>query len=373
MHRIGFDAKRLFNNFTGLGNYSRTLVQNLLYYYPELAYFLYTPKITKNEDTNVFLNSPAYSVHGPGKLEKIAWRSYQIRRQLKQHKIELFHGLSNELPAGLNKYPIKKIVTIHDVIFKHFPQQYPSTDRFVYDLKTKYACNNADLIIAISESTKKDLVQFYNIKEEKIRVIYQTCSELFFQDKSEVLIDKINKKYKLPQEYMLYVGSITKRKNLLNILKAMTMLPKEMEIPLVIVGSGKAYKQEVLSFIQSHNLGRFIFFIRPENEDLPFIYQKASLFIYPSLFEGFGIPIIEALFSETPVITSNLSSMPEAAGPDSLLIDPTAPEAIAEAIDRVLSDQQLRANMIENGFNYAQQFRGEPLTEQLVKVYQEIL
>jgi len=373
MHRIGFDAKRLFNNTTGLGNYSRTLVRNLLYYHPDFAYFLYSPTIQKNADTRVFLSSPAYSVHSPGRLERPAWRSYGIRKQLQQHKIRLFHGLSNEIPFGLDRLPMKKVVSIHDLIYLHFPQHYPAFDRKVYDLKTRYACQHSDQVIAISESTKKDLIDYYGVAEDKITVIYQTCAEDFFQDKSTALIQKVSQKYGLPSDYMLYVGSITERKNLLGILQAMTLLPKEMELPLVIVGSGQQYLKEVQQFMSQHGLERFIHFIRPQNEDLPFIYQKANLFIYPSFYEGFGIPIIEALFSRTPVITSNCSSMPEAAGPDAMLIDPHDPGTIAQAIDQVLTDTELRQSMSHKGYAYAQRFRPEPVTMDLVRLYQSLL
>lgn len=373
MHRIGFDAKRLFNNFTGLGNYSRTLLRNLVYYYPDFAYFLYTPKVQKNSDTTVFLNSPAYSVHTPGGLERPLWRNFLIRQTLMQHKINLFHGLSNEIPFGLDQLPLKKIVSVHDLIYKYYPRHYPTVDRQIYELKTKYACQHSDQIIAISSSTKADLMKYYQVPEQKISVIYQTCAEDFFQDKSEALIDKVSKKYNLPDDYMLYVGSITERKNLLGILKAMKRLPKEMELPLVIVGAGRKYLKKVHRFLVREGLQRFVHFIQPENEDLPFIYQKANLFIYPSFYEGFGIPIIEALFSHTPVITSNCSSMPEAAGPHSLLIDPHEPEDIAQAIDRVLTDTELRKIMRKKGYEYAQQFRPEPVTDKLVELYQSLL
>lgn len=373
MYRIGFDAKRLFNNGTGLGNYSRTLVNNLAYYFPDNAYFLYAPKVQKNEDTQEFINSPSYSVYVPKGLGKAAWRFYRVRQQLKQHKLDLYHGLSNEIPIGLDHYPLKKVVSVHDLIYKHFPKQYSPFDRQIYNFKTKYACEHSDQVIAISESTKQDIMEFYQIPEEKIKVVYQTCSEHFFQDKSAALIEKVSNKYQLPQAYLLYVGSITERKNLLGILKAMTMLPKAMEVPLVVIGGGRTYKQEVLTFIAQNKLTKYVHFIKPKNEDLPYIYQKASVFVYPSFYEGFGIPIIEALFSKTPVITSNCSSLPEAAGPDSLLVDPYLAEAIADAIDRVLEDSALQAQMIERGYKYAQQFRGEPLTQQLVEVYQSIL
>lgn len=373
MHRIGFDAKRLFNNFTGLGNYSRTLVRNLVYYYPDLAYFLYTPTIQRNEDTKLFLTSPAYFVQTPNKLEKPGWRSYRIRQQLKKHKIDLFHGLSNEIPFGLDRLPIQKVVSIHDLIYKHYPKHYPAFDRKVYDFKTQYACQHSDVVIAISESTKADLINYYQVPEHKIQVIYQTCAEDFFQDKSAALIEKVSKKYKLPQDYMLYVGSITERKNLLSILQAMKLLPREMELPFVIVGNGKEYLTEVKTYIEQENLSKYIHFINPDNEDLPFIYQKANIFIYPSFYEGFGIPIIEALFSRTPVITSNCSSMPEAAGPDSILINPKDPGEISHAIDIVLTDSALQQKMIKKGFAYAQRFHPEPLTKELMDLYKRIL
>lgn len=373
MNRIGFDAKRLFNNFTGLGNYSRTLVKNLMYYHPEYECFLYTPSVQKNQDTQSFLNNPSYSIQTPGRFEKTGWRSYRVRHQLSRHKIDLYHGLSNEIPLGLKRKPFPVIVTIHDLIYKHFPKQYPSSDRFFYDQKTRYACKNSDLVVAISTSTKQDLIQFYQVPEEKIKVIYQSCAEHFFQEKSEALIEKITQKYQLPSEYMLYVGSITERKNLLNIIKAMKLLPKDMDLPFVIVGGGKGYKQTVLEYIHEHQLEQYIHFIQPDNEDLPFIYQKAELFLYPSLFEGFGIPIIEALFSKTPVITSNCSSMPEAGGPDSFLINPTDPGEIAYAIDKTLSDSKFRDQMVEKGYTYAQRFKGEVLTEKLVSVYDQLL
>ncbi|MEM6379245.1 MAG: glycosyltransferase, partial [Bacteroidota bacterium] len=173
MYRIGFDAKRLFNNTTGLGNYSRTLVNNLAYYYPDNAYFLYSPKVQRNDDTHEFLNSPSYSVYVPKGLSKPGWRFFRVRQQLKKHKLDLYHGLSNEIPLGMDHFPIKKIVSVHDLIYRHFPKQYGTYDRQVYDFKTKYACEHSDQVIAISESTKQDIIKFYHVPEEKVKVVYQ--------------------------------------------------------------------------------------------------------------------------------------------------------------------------------------------------------
>ncbi|WP_353481609.1 glycosyltransferase family 1 protein [Haliscomenobacter sp.] len=373
MLRFGYDAKRLFNNFTGLGNYSRTLLKNLSNYYPNHAYFLFSPKIERKPETKLFTSSVSFSLHNPNRYQRPLWRSYGIRYALKRHKIQLYHGLSNELPIGLPSAGIKSVVTIHDLVFKHRPDYYPLIDRTVYDLKFRYACQKADAIVAISESTKKDIINFYQIPAEKIQVIYQSCDERFMQEKSAKLIDQILAKYQLPSEFMLYVGTITERKNLLGIVQAMAMLPPSLRIPLVVIGKGKEYKAQVVQFLQQEGLSKLVIFTQVDNDDLPAIFQKASIFLYPSRLEGFGIPVIEALFSGTPVISSRVSSLPEAAGPASWLVDPEEPAQITGGIERILEDASFRKNMIDSGFQYAQSFKGEMVTEEMMDLYERIL
>ena len=178
MLRIGYDAKRLFNNFTGLGNYSRTLLQDLSEHFPENEYLLFSPKVKKNDRTKPFFDPSKYTIK-TAKGNSTFWRSLGIKKDLENNQIQLFHGLSHEIPFGLQKTKIKSVVTIHDLIFKHYPEQFPFIDRKIYDWKFKYSCENADRIVAISESTKKDIIHFYNIPPEKIEVIYQTCDALF--------------------------------------------------------------------------------------------------------------------------------------------------------------------------------------------------
>ncbi|PHN00875.1 glycosyltransferase family 4 protein [Flavilitoribacter nigricans] len=374
MFRIGFDAKRLFNNFTGLGNYSRTLVANLATYYPEHAYFLFTPKLKPQEETHFFQNDPLFSVQtAKGKFAPL-WRMSGIIKDLKKQEIQLYHGLSHELPLKIQQTKIKTVVTIHDLLFKRFPNQYAAIDRNIYNGKFRYACHYADRIVAISEATKRDIIQYYSIAPEKIQVIYQSCHERFMQTKSHSTIQRVLDRYQLPAEYLLYVGSIIERKNLLGIIKAMELLRPSFQLPLVVVGGGKgAYRNKVKNYIAARHLQDRIHFIQPESSDLPALYQQASIFLYPSYGEGFGIPILESLFSKTPVITSKVSSLPEAAGPDAYLVDPGNIEAIRDGIEGILSDDQFREQMIEKGYIYAQQFRGEPLTHQMMGLYQELL
>ncbi len=372
MLRIGYDAKRLFNNFTGLGNYSRTLLANLAEYYPDNAYFLYSPKITKNEETHFFLNSALFNVQMPGRGSGAYWRSFGIRRDLLRHKVQLFHGLSHEIPFGLEKAGIRSIVTIHDLIFERFPEHYPFIDRKIYGLKFRYACQHAGHIVAISENTKRDIIEFYGIRPEKISVIYQSCHERYMVEKSRKSFEALRRRYHLPEDYLLTVGSITARKNLTGIIRALELLPESCRLPLVVVGRGGRYRAKVQALIQKNGMEHLVRFIDAGFDDLPTIYQKASVFLYPSFYEGFGIPILEALFSKTPVLTSNVSSLPEAGGPGAHLVDPHRPEEIAAGIEKILSDEAYRQELIEKGYAHAQQFRGEPLAREMMELYVKV-
>ncbi len=369
--KIGFDAKRIFNNSTGLGNYSRTLVENLSQYYPEVECHLYTPekKLTIfdsiiNDNDNIFVH-----LSNKGKLLASIWRSFGIKKDLKD--LDIFHGLSNEIP--LTDFKAKKIVTIHDLIFKRYPEYYPMIDRMSYDFKFHYACHKSDLVIAISEQTKKDIIEYYNVPVQKIKVLYQTCHRSFYQSNSITSLSEVKTKYNLPNEYLLYVGTLEERKNALTIIKALNYIKDKSNIHLVIIGRGKAYKEKLKEEVNQKKLwDRVLFLENVDFSDLPKIYQMAKIFIYPSIFEGFGIPIIEALFSGTPVITSNVSCLPEAAGPDQILIDPYDEVEMGINILKLLENKELYNEKVKKGMQYVQKFHEKNLTEQLYQIYSQI-
>jgi glycosyltransferase involved in cell wall biosynthesis len=373
--RIGFDAKRAYQNYTGLGNYSRDLLKQLFLQYPQNEYLLYAPKPSKNprlsflqDFDNVETIVPNTPLH---KTFKAYWRSINLEKTLSNDKIDLYHGLSNEIPRR-RSYKVPCIVTIHDLIFKRFPRNYRAVDRRIYNVKFKYAVRNADLTIAISEQTKQDIVDFYKIDPNKIKVIYQTCHDNFRREYPDEVVAHIKEKFQLPDNFILNVGTIETRKNLNAVLQAIPLMKNDL--PIVIVGRKTKYFNFLKIQMQKNkiNPNRMIFLQNVSIEELPSIYKLADLFIYPSIFEGFGIPIIEALTSGLPVITSKGSCFPEAGGKDSLYIDPHNFEEIADVIDSTLENQQLRSKMIYSGKEFVKNFNPDLLSSQLMNVYKEL-
>ncbi|MBL57588.1 MAG: group 1 glycosyl transferase [Flavobacteriales bacterium] len=370
--KIGFDAKRLFNNFTGLGNYSRSLLKDLSGLTASNQLYLYSPSIKENSTTSPFFDDQNYVLKSS---EKLFWRSKGVVKDLKRDGIDLYHGLSNEIPFGIPHSGVKSIVTIHDLIFKIYPNTYRYIDSKIYDFKFKYACRNADRIIAISESTKADIIRFYDVPSQKIEVIYQACDPLYYHLQTKDQIDVVLKRCNVPSRFMLYVGSVIERKNLLTILKAQERLDAKLRIPLVIVGKGDTYQKRVEHYIKVNRLENHVLWLSniSDNLDLQALYQAADIFIYPSVYEGFGIPVVEALLSKTPVITSNCSSLPEAAGPNSICIDPNNVDAMARAMTDIFTNETLRESMIREGFIYAQdKFNGMSNANKVMNLYQNV-
>ncbi len=368
MMRIGFDAKRYFLNRTGLGNYSRDLIRILETHYPENTYLKYSPKLnsallpqTANAEANIKLPQGFW-----GKKLPSLWRSRWIVQDLLRDQIDLFHGLSGEIPVGLAKSSIKSVVTIHDLIFLRYPELYKPLDRWIYNKKSLHAVQAADKIIAISQQTKQDIMEYYSISPDKIEVIYQGCHPAFQVKKSAEEKQKLREKYKLPEQFILNVGSIEPRKNALQIVKAI----EHLDVPLLIIGKSTSYAEEIKKYISEKGLSHRILIKQGFTmEELATIYSMASIFVYPSKFEGFGIPIIEALYSGTPVITNQKGVFPEAGGPFSYYVDPENIDNLSYAIETVLQNTTMQEEMRKQGLVYAQQFNDEVIAKQLINCY----
>jgi len=369
---LGFDAKRFFHNKTGLGNYSRDLIRILAHYHPENSYLLYNPKPKKID--RVPIDGKIIIEHLPdskkGRRLSSLWRLFFVSAQIKKDKVGIYHGLSGEIPIGLHKSGVKTLVTIHDLIFMRYPNLYSYFDRKIHYYKFKYAAHKADLVIAISEQTKKDIVTYLKINPDKIKVIHQGCAPVFKEAISSEFIELTRAKYQLPTEFILNVGTIEKRKNVLSVIKAI----KEIDIQLVIIGKKTAYFTEINKYISENNLeNKVIFLENLELKELAAIYRMASIFLYPSIFEGFGIPIIEALYSKTPVITSKGGCFAEAGGENSIYIDAHNTMELRIELENLLFDSEKREIMKLRGFEFVQKFNDDKIAENWIETYNEVL
>ncbi|MCQ2274755.1 MAG: glycosyltransferase family 4 protein [Bacteroidales bacterium] len=371
---IGFEAKRAFKNNTGLGNYSRMLICGLADAHQDVRCFLYSPDMN-GEYRSFFSGYANISTRMPTGFDKNMpnlWRSCGVSMHLKGDKVDIFHGLSHELPHGIPG-SIKKVVTMHDLIVWRYPQYYSLFDRVAHRVKQRHSCKNADLVVAISEQTKRDLVDMMHIPEEKIRVIYQSCDPMFWRPIDTASIQRARKDYHLPEKYVVCVGTIEERKNQANVVRAMAEVPEDVH--LVIVGRPHGrYINEVNAAIRKNKLqDRVRIVSNAEFEDFPALYAGALTSVYVSQFEGFGIPILESMCCDTPVVTSNVSSMPEAGGDAALYVDPNNVSEIAKQITSVVTNPDLRSKLVEKGRAQREKFTQEKIIGDFYALYRSLV
>ena len=368
---IGIEAKRLFHNFSGLGNYSRNTVNLLSKFYPDNKYVLFAPILTDLYKTpeNVQVITPQANI---SRRLRPYWRLYKVSGLLKPNKIDIYHGLSNVLPFGLKKSGVPSVLTIHDLIFLRFPAFYKKIDRMLYRFFTIRSCHRATKILAISQQTKTDLIDLLGIDAGKIEVVYQSCDKRYYEKVEEELKQAVRLKFNLPEKFILCVGTIEQRKNQLAILEG--MVQEKLDIPIVLVGKPTEYKKQLDEFIFESDIRKQLIFLHQTNSDeLQAIYQMAEIMVYPSFFEGFGLPVLEAQASGCPVITSNISSLPEAGGDAALYVDPSNSQEIGLAIKKILTDNDLKNELIQKGYVHSRKFNDQAVAANLMKLYQSLV
>jgi glycosyltransferase involved in cell wall biosynthesis len=372
MH-IGFDAKRFFHNRTGLGNYARSTILGLARHFPEHRYTLFTPRLT-----GPFCTLPAE--HGlkvqeacpAGRAFPALWRSLGIPRAARDHELDIYHGLSHELPLRAFAPRTRTVVSMHDLLFLTHPHLYPWIDRQLYTYKYKQSCLRADMVVAISQKTADDVHEIFGIPHERIRVAYQSCSPAFLAPQDPSDLDRLRRTYLLPERFVLFVGSLIPRKGAQTLLAALGELPAASRPDLIIVGTGP---METALRSQARAVGleyRVRFLGRVQDSDLPGLYSLASVFAYPSVGEGFGIPILEALSRRVPVVTSTGSCFAEPGGDAALYTTPGDASELAQALERVLGDDELRRTMIEKGVRHAENFHDSRTSLALMQIYAEL-
>ena len=368
---IGFDAKRIVRNGTGLGNYGRTLVNDL----SALDAFdlrLYAPDNGITQLRSQIVGRPnvtfCYPRHAPTAIGKALWRSHGIVKQLLKDGVGVYHGLSGELPVGISKAGIRTVVTIHDLIFMRHPEYYNRTDVKIYTKKFFNTLKEADRIVAISECTKRDVCELGEVDPKRVDVIYQSCSSRFSEEPDAAKMWAVRDKYVLPDRYILCVGSIEERKNVLLAIQALHHLPDD--VSLVIVGRQTPYSDRVHEYVLEHRMhSRVQMLHNVPDDDLPALYRMADCFVYPSRYEGFGIPIIEAISQGLPVVACTGSCLEEAGGPDSLYVSPDDPEAMAHALKQVLYGAPDRQQRIDRSRQYIRRFENSDAARQMAALY----
>ena len=375
--RIAIDGKRYYLNSSGLGRYSRSLVDHLLRLKDaeDLDICLYRPKgeVKFQPKAHQRLTELTADYLLPGHIGNAFWRFTKLPALINSGSYDLFHGPSHVLPGRL-KCP--SVVTMLDLIFIRYPRYFRTWDRNYYRISFRRSARLADHIISISKATKADLVNLFGIKEEKISVIYPGFDDVF----TKLLpprLEEIGKKYELPRNYVLYVGNIEPRKNVLKLAQAFSSLKESSNIDkdmhLLIVGRKGWFYKDILDGIDSLPCREQIRLVGPVyGEDLAGVYQLARVMAYPSMFEGFGYPVLEAMRLGTPVLTSGISSMPEAGGDAAHYVNPKSLDDIASGLSRLLNDESYRQELVEKGTRHAEGFTAEKMARETLEVYRKL-
>ena len=375
--RIAFDAKRAYRNNSGLGNYSRDLVTAMVRQFSEDEYFLFSPQ---KATSGIAFPPEGLEVNEIGpeqpfdRMLPSVWRLKGMVKDLGRHKIDLYHGLSHELPLGIGKTNIRKVVTMHDLIFKRFPEFYKAADLRIYERKYKHALQEADRIIAISEQTREDLLRYYKLDPERIEVIYQGIHPSFFEEIPEESLQSYRKKEKLEGTFLLTVGAGNPRKNLSRLLEALKSFVPQARPCLVVAARENRYLKEIQRQCKSLELDAWVQFKTDvPSKDLPKLYKAAAVTVIPSLFEGFGLPVGESLACGTPVVTSKGTCFEEVGGEGALYTDPLNPAEIAAAIQAVLTKRELRERLSADGQAYVQRFAVQDHAFRVREVYRDLV
>ena len=372
--RICVNASPAVHHIAGLGRYTQELMAALLAVDSENEYVAFY-----NRPSEAQVDPPLDQLpHLTTDLATKPWRMSALLAHFARipqdglfPEVDLFHATDHLLPRLTR---VKSVFTLHDLVFQFYPHTHKTLNRWFLTLMMPRFLRAADAVIAVSEHTKGDAVRTYGMDEAKIAVIYEGVSERF-RRRAPDAIAAVRHKYSLPDRFVLSVGTIEPRKNLTSLLEAYHALRnEESEYRLVLVGKkGWLYTG---FFRRIHELGLEDEIVFPgfvPDEDLPAIYSAADLFVFPSLYEGFGLPVLEALACGTPVIASNASSVPEVAGDSALLVDPSSVEALAHDMRAVLNSTELRQDLQARGPKQAAKFSWQRAARETLDVYSSLL
>jgi glycosyltransferase involved in cell wall biosynthesis len=393
--RIGIDCRTILNpkkgEAGGVGHYVYQLIRHLLKIDEENEYILFFDHRIKKKKIKKFSKKNTKIVFYPfylySKFIPSSFSHHLFDALIKKEEIDVFHF--PYIPSPPKKINVKTVATIHDLSLLRIPNLFPKKEVEKEKEELSFIFPFIDKIIAVSESTKKDLITLFNLPPEKIKVIYHGVDERFFKPSSKEGIEKVKKKYKIKGDYIFFLSPLTVRKNISRIVQAFEMVKDEIKkdpekfskiikrknLQLVLAGKEGFGFSEIKKKIKASSYKKDIIltgYVEPE--DLNHLFDGAKVFIFPSLYEGFGLPLIEAMARRIPIITSNLSSMPEIVGENNaLFVNPYKTEEIANALVTLLSDKEVRKKITEKSLERAKQFQWEKTAKETLKTYQELV
>ena len=368
--RVGMDVTALPLQLFGAGNYIANLTQTLIRTDPENDYFIFS----KPEQAELFVGGARAKVVRPGlptRVHRIVWEQTLFPLLVRRYRLDVLHSPHYTTPVVAS---CARVVTFHDMTFFLHPEAHLLYKTVFFRAMIPVSARRADAVIAISQNTRKDILRLFPINPAKVFTIPYGIASMFHprlkDDQRQVL-----GKYGLPAEFVLYVGNLEPRKNLPMLLCAFAKLVQRgLPHTLVLVGSRGWMDDEIFATLRDLNLGQRVLlpgFI--PQVDLPALYSAASVFVYVSRYEGFGLPVLEAMACGAPVITSNVASMPEIAGTASILIDPSSEAELADAMLQVLTDNELRLRLSHEGVNRSRSFSWERAAQETIAVYEHVV
>lgn len=369
--KIAIDATIIRKENTGTGFYIINLINGLAKIKDGNDYYIFM----NNELSKEFFNFENNNFHIINKnfknrIFRVIWQFFLFPFELKKLKVRVLHSPNYITP--LFKLGFKVIVTIHDLTFYLFPEKFTVTKRLLFKYMLPLFIKISDKIIAVSNNTKKDILKFFKISERKVIVTFESYPE-YYTYNNDSNDQNILTKYGIGSKYLLFVGMIEPRKNILSILKSFKEIDSDLELDLVIAGKKGWYYKEIELYLEKLlRIGiknKIIFTGYVSEPELKYLYQNAFIFIYPSIYEGFGIPPLQAMACKVPVITSNLSSLPEVVGDAAIMVNPYDINKISEAIRTLYNDLDKRSELVNKGVIQAKKFSLENFAKNTIDVY----
>jgi glycosyltransferase involved in cell wall biosynthesis len=354
---VGTDARSLAGNTSGVGNYLQGVLTSRSFDADAIGYYA-SPKEIPSLDRSFSpssLSAPALADRLLGPATPAWWMNVTLPRALYEDDVSCYFGPNFLKPITC---PAPSVVVVHDLVHRVHPETHTTAYRWYLRTLLPASIRTADHVVTVSKSTKRDLQRFHDVPDDQVSVAYPAAADRFKpRDISSSERERLRNKYDLPDDFILFVGNIEPRKNLSNLVRAVRALSADTRVPLVVVGQEHVPDPEFSDLLAAEwttDLVRRLGYV--PDDDLPLLYNLASVFAYPSVYEGFGIPPLEAMQSGTPVVTSDRSSLPEVVGNADITVDPTDPEAIASGISRVLRDEEFATQRRERGLERATQF-----------------